>query len=322
MCVRDNKWREDDQPGWPGYEPGARAFSADDSTQVLPEARGADAFASAAGETAVLPEIDPRNAGFRDPWGEAPAVPEQRATAEDEPTVDPHEVTIQLDAVSLRADGSIAGQAPAQEGSEGPVFVDTSGRRSRLYRRIGIVVGLACAVYAVVIVATLMSGNADAPWLPVPGEDTQKAGQVDTSPLPGETVDPSATAETSPDASPSGGETAAPSTRATAPGAGAASTADPGGSTATTKPSTAQPSTGAGTSTGTGSSTGGTRGTPNPAAPTTSAAPSSPPVNPPDPGGSDTNPDPGGDPGTDSVANGAPEPQPVTSTTPPPESTI
>ncbi|BFO22016.1 hypothetical protein SHKM778_84040 [Streptomyces sp. KM77-8] len=46
------------------------------------------------------------------------------------------------------------------------MFVDESGRRSRLYRRIGMAVGLACAGYAVVMVATLLSGNSDAPGCP------------------------------------------------------------------------------------------------------------------------------------------------------------
>jgi len=45
-------------------------------------------------------------------------------------------------------------------------------------------VGIACAVYAVVIVITLLSGSSDAPWLPVPGQkDEAPAGKVDTSPV-------------------------------------------------------------------------------------------------------------------------------------------
>ncbi|MCZ9344788.1 bi-functional transferase/deacetylase, partial [Streptomyces sp. TRM76130] len=84
------------------------------------------------------------------------------------------------------------------------VFVDESGRRGRLYRRIGIAVGLACAVYAVVMVVTLLSGNSDAPWLPVPGkEDGNPAGKVDTTPLPTGTADPSATDSASPQSTPS-----------------------------------------------------------------------------------------------------------------------
>jgi hypothetical protein len=110
-------------------------------------------------------------------------------------THDPHEVTVQLDGVGRQFEELLVRQA--KEGSDagagdGPVFVDETGRRSRRYRRIGIVVGISCAVYAVVIVATLLSGNSDAPWLPVPGQqDEQPAGKVDTSPLPAESVLPS-----------------------------------------------------------------------------------------------------------------------------------
>ncbi|MGX1271663.1 hypothetical protein [Streptomyces phaeoluteigriseus] len=40
--------------------------------------------------------------------------------------------------------------------AEGPVFVDNSGRRSRLLRRIGALVGVGCLVYAVVLGAAFM----------------------------------------------------------------------------------------------------------------------------------------------------------------------
>ncbi|MFK4148106.1 hypothetical protein [Streptomyces sp. NPDC004065] len=67
----------------------------------------------------------------------------------------------------------------------GPVFVDMSGRRSRRFRRFGMAVGLACAVYGVVIVVTLVSGNSNAPWLPVPGQaEHRPSNKVDTSPAP------------------------------------------------------------------------------------------------------------------------------------------
>lgn len=117
-------------------------------------------------------------------------------------THDPHEVTVQLDGVGRQVEELLVRQA--KEGADagagdGPVFVDETGRRSRRYRRIGMVVGTACAVYAVVIVATLLSGNSDAPWLPVPGQaDEQPAGKVDTSPLPAESVLPSDAAGVTP----------------------------------------------------------------------------------------------------------------------------
>ncbi|MEV0905978.1 hypothetical protein [Streptomyces hokutonensis] len=113
-----------------------------------------------------------------DPWG-APAAN------------DPDEVTVQLDGPAEELDDPGA-KGAGHDGSEGPVFVDESGRRSRRYRRIGMAVGIACAVYAVVIVATLLSGSSDAPWLPVPGQkDDPPASKVDTSPLPAESGRPS-----------------------------------------------------------------------------------------------------------------------------------
>ncbi|WP_055535123.1 hypothetical protein [Streptomyces graminilatus] len=112
-------------------------------------------------------------------------------------THDPHEVTVQLDGVGRKFEDLLVRQTkedtePGAGAGDGPVFVDETGRRSRRYRRIGMVVGISCAVYAVVIVATLLSGNSDAPWLPVPGQqDEQPAGKVDTSPLPAESARPS-----------------------------------------------------------------------------------------------------------------------------------
>jgi hypothetical protein len=104
---------------------------------------------------------------------------------------DPNEVTVQLDGAG-REVGRPAGAAPSgPERSDGPVFVDESGRRSRRYRRLGVIVGIACAVYAVVIVATLLSGNSSAPWLPVPGQQKDRpAGKVETSPLPADPARP------------------------------------------------------------------------------------------------------------------------------------
>jgi hypothetical protein len=125
-------------------------------------------------------------------------------------THDPHEVTVQLDAVHLgdgvllRADRGHRRRGP--EPSDGPVFVDASGRRSRLYRRLGILIGVACAVYAVVIVSTLLSGDSDAPWMPVPGQqEGAPAGQVDTTPLPSRSGPPSGTGAADPQATPSAG---------------------------------------------------------------------------------------------------------------------
>ncbi|MFI9831909.1 hypothetical protein ACIHIX_29980 [Streptomyces sp. NPDC051913] len=155
-------------------------------------------------------------------------------------------MTVQLDAVALRADQRIVGQAgggAVGEGSDGPVFVDESGRRSRRFRRIGIFVGIACAIYAVVIVSTLLSGNSNAPWLPVPGQEGKEAGQVETTPLPADPAVPTDDAGVSPGASPtlSDGATPSPGADATAPGASATATTP--GASADPKPTATKTAT-------------------------------------------------------------------------------
>lgn len=106
-------------------------------------------------------------------------------------------MTVQLDGAGRESDGDgpkapgseDASDAGAKE-SDGPVFVDESGRRRNRYRRLGIAVGTACAAYAAVIAGTLLSGNSDAPWLPVPMQmDEKPASEVDSPPLPDESAD-------------------------------------------------------------------------------------------------------------------------------------
>ncbi|MFE0176364.1 hypothetical protein ACFWZ2_29015 [Streptomyces sp. NPDC059002] len=91
------------------------------------------------------------------------------------------------------------GQDGAGAAAEGPVFVDETGRRGRRYRRVGMVVGIACAVYAVIIVGTLLSGNSSAPWLPVQGpDDDRPASKVDTPDRPADAIAPSVSSGTTP----------------------------------------------------------------------------------------------------------------------------
>ena len=211
-----------------------------------------NAFRSAGTDTFPAP-AETRVSAVRDPWSEPEETARPDVPAASGATHDPHEVTVQLDGVGLHLDNMLRAAKSAPGGgadaSDGPVFVDESGRRSRLYRRIGMAVGLACAVYAVVIIATLLSGTSDAPWLPVEGpKDEQPAGQVDTPPLPAESAPQpsgtgSASAGTSPTASP--GTSLSPDADATAPGASAgdedpAASADPGPTTTrnTTNPGT------------------------------------------------------------------------------------
>ncbi|MBA2949488.1 hypothetical protein [Streptomyces himalayensis] len=127
---------------------------------------------------------------------------------------DPNEVTVQLDAVGYEEGRLTVQEKKKQGGHEVPVFVDDSGRRSRTLRRIGMAVGMVCAVYAMIIVATLLSGNSSAPWLPITGQndDDKPAGKVETSPRPADPASPSASVGTTPGVSPSGtdGITASP----------------------------------------------------------------------------------------------------------------
>ncbi|MER6627265.1 hypothetical protein ABT301_03315 [Streptomyces sp. NPDC000987] len=249
--VPDGAFQPFGDPGFRGAGRGDTAFGAADATQALPGGSGAfaqtDPFAHAdADHTAAFPaparpESGP--AALHDPW---------QTPGDTEHTHDPHEVTVQLDAVSLQQDMGLRrarGGAAGGDGSDRPVFVDESGRRSRRFRRIGMAIGLACAVYAVVIVMTLLSGSSDAPWLPVPGQqDEQPAGEVDTSPQPSGTTDPSGTADASPGASATttDGTTASPGTAGASPGAsggaGQGASADPRPSVST---STSKPGTGA-----------------------------------------------------------------------------
>ncbi|NEB82312.1 hypothetical protein G3I40_44960 [Streptomyces sp. SID14478] len=138
-------------------------------------------------------------------------------------------MTVQLDGAGRQLGDLLgAGAGPRRsakasgDDKEVPVFVDDSGRRSRTFRRVGVAMGLACAVYAVVIVITLLSGNSSAPWLPMPSDQKGGSEKVDTKPLlPAESATPS----TSP------GGTPDPSGSATAPGA----SGSPGASTSPSK---------------------------------------------------------------------------------------
>ncbi|MFF0585207.1 hypothetical protein ACFYWD_04460 [Streptomyces sp. NPDC003781] len=303
-----------------GPGPGAGSGGDFERTAVLPPA-GAGAGVSGAptrvfpgpGEDPASPlPPGPATAALRDPWQEAPE-------ADAGHTHDPHEVTVQLDAVHLgdgvllRADGGHRKSGP--EASDGPVFVDASGRRNRLYRRLGILVAVACAVYAVVIVSTLLSGNSDAPWMPVPGqEEGAPAGQVDTTPQPSQSAQPTGTGTAAPQATPS---------------AGAGATTEPGveapasGTSGVTGGATGQPGTSADPRTsapGTDQNQGGGATGPDPTQstqvpPPDSTDPSAPTggdgtsVEPTAPtGGSTTGTDPGTGGGTNANGAGAPDP--------------
>ncbi len=219
-------------------------------TQVLPGTPNASVPGTSAG--ADTDPIDPAGGG---PAGTGPL----RVQVEDPwENHDPHEVTVQLDAVSLRPGGTLGSAGPVAKEADRPVFVDESGRRSRRFRRLGIAIGLACAVYAVVIVVTLLSGNAAAPWvpLPAPGSDEQPSSKVKESPqqsdatspspdasgLPDASVDPSAIVDPSAGVNPPAGSTVGPGAPA-APGSAPAASTKPQPSASSTKKDTPGSST-------------------------------------------------------------------------------
>nr|WP_211279138.1 hypothetical protein [Streptomyces longwoodensis] len=60
---------------------------------------------------------------------------------------------------------------------EGPVFVDTSGRRSKVLRRIGLLLGAGCLAYAAVLGAAFMGWGTDlAPSSLLPFGDSARGG--------------------------------------------------------------------------------------------------------------------------------------------------
>ncbi|MFE4174996.1 hypothetical protein ACFRR7_23595 [Streptomyces sp. NPDC056909] len=215
---------------------------------------------------------------------------------------EPSDVTVELDGVGRQLSELPTGTHPAQEPgparesgpeSDGPVFVDASGRRSKTFRRAGWIVAIACACYAVMLVVALIGGSSSAPWLQIPGlADEKKPDTVQIQPTP--TTSESAGATPGPtDATPSptdsNGETVprpseSVSTDASGlpvPGTSASSKppADSAGGTGGTDP---DPSTPPGTGGDPGGDSGGTGGepptgtSPDPDPPTTE--PGSPPV--------------------------------------------
>jgi hypothetical protein len=68
------------------------------------------------------------------------------------------------------------GRTPARPGQ--PVFVDSSGRRSRRLRRAGWILSSACACYAAVVVSSLFGGHAKAPRLLIPSQEDHVPGRT------------------------------------------------------------------------------------------------------------------------------------------------
>ncbi|MFB7558095.1 hypothetical protein [Streptomyces brevispora] len=146
-------------------------------------------------------------------------------------THEPNEVTIQLDGLGRQL-SELRPEPGAPEGSDGPVFVDESGRRSRTLRRFGWVIAAVCVCFAVTLVGAVLGGNSSAPFLPLSGqEEHKKADEVQVSPSPGESTDapvaPGATASSSPSAPVDASSAALPDSSAATgpPASGAGSSA-------------------------------------------------------------------------------------------------
>ncbi|MDQ0698299.1 MULTISPECIES: hypothetical protein [Streptomyces] len=104
-------------------------------------------------------------------------------------THEPNDATIQLDGLGRQL-AELPGEPAPPDGSDGPVFVDESGRRSKTYRRLGWVLASACVAYAVTLVLAVLGGNSSAPWLPLSGtEEKAKAEQAEEAPAPDDTAD-------------------------------------------------------------------------------------------------------------------------------------
>ncbi|MFF3177503.1 hypothetical protein ACFVQ0_33360 [Streptomyces sp. NPDC057900] len=144
-------------------------------------------------------------------------------------THEPNEVTIQLDGLGRQL-SELLPEPGAPEGSEGPVFVDESGRRSKTFRRFGWVIAAVCVCFAATLVGTVLGGNSSAPFLPLSGqEEHRNADEVQVPPsAPVGSADasasPGATAGTSPSAPMAGNSAPVPPGSSAAAGSPAAGT--------------------------------------------------------------------------------------------------
>lgn len=207
-------------------------------------------------------------------------------------THEPNEVTIQLDGLGRQL-SELLPEPSVPEGSDGPVFVDESGRRSKTLRRFGWVLAAIFVGYAVTLVVALLGGNSTAPFLPLSGqEEHRKAEEVRTPATegvtPGAEVTPGTTADVSPSTLPQTGESAAAPGGAV--GAGGSSTPGTGSpASARTEPSTRDTATGTSTAGGepagetSASATTAASGTPSADPPATSPDPVTPTATTPDP---------------------------------------
>ncbi|MFH8691112.1 hypothetical protein ACH4EC_30065 [Streptomyces anulatus] len=178
-------------------------------------------------------------------------------------THEPNDATIQLDGLGRQL-AELPGEPAPPDGSDGPVFVDESGRRSKTYRRLGWVLASVCVAYAVTLVLAVLGGNSSAPWLPLSGtEEKAKAEQAEVAPAPDDTAGGPSGGTPEPGPSASGSAAAEESGAPGGATPSATSVLVPAGSAGSPSASTsADPSR----STGTGGAGGATK--PDPTTPT------------------------------------------------------
>ncbi|MET7369833.1 hypothetical protein ABZS61_28985 [Streptomyces sp. NPDC005566] len=140
-------------------------------------------------------------------------------------THEPNDVTVQLDGLGRQL-SELPVEPTPPDNTDGPVFVDESGRRSKTYRRLGWMLAAICAVYAVTLVVAVLGGNSSAPWLPLSGQEEKKSGEVEVRPAPSDgTGSVAGTPGPTPSSTASG---PGPSTGATASGGASAGPASSG----------------------------------------------------------------------------------------------
>ncbi|MGW2595033.1 hypothetical protein ACWCXC_32840 [Streptomyces sp. NPDC001515] len=185
-------------------------------------------------------------------------------------THEPNEVTIQLDGIGRQLSELLPEPNTAPE-SDGPVFVDESGRRGKTLRRLGWVLAAICVAYAVTLVVAVLGGSSSAPFLPISGqEEHRKAEDVTTPASPGAGQDASSPPGTAPGASPSAPRTGQDTAATT--GTGDTATSGPAGGAVTPatgvtagRSDTPSGRTTTGATTGTGGGPGGGTSTTAPA---------------------------------------------------------
>ncbi|MGC4946557.1 hypothetical protein ACLQ2N_10225 [Streptomyces sp. DT224] len=93
-------------------------------------------------------------------------------------THEPNEVTIQLDGIGRQL-SELLPEPSAPDDSDGPVFVDESGRRGKTLRRFGWLLAAVFVCYAVTLVVAVLGGNSSAPFLPLSNLEQQDTGSTD-----------------------------------------------------------------------------------------------------------------------------------------------